>query len=251
MAAKRHATFTHTNLHCFAACTYTTLQHGRHTRIHYVTVNNMADACHTTFTTTNLHGVTAYTYVTIQHGGQTKIYFVTANNMADARHTTFANKILHGVPAYTYRTIQQGSHTKIPIYTATTDFLSSPNSRLHCRSRAIRPTDLHTHALRIHTFPVKSRFPRPKAERPGHANTTHDLLHLQYETRHRPGCTSPPSAPQLSLSNTQYTITNYTASPLPNPKTARQYYIPLPNYTLARTYLIQKIHHVTTNKMTA
>jgi CxxC motif-containing protein len=109
-------------------------------KIYYVTTYNMAAKRHTTFTHTNLHGITPFTYVTIQHGRHIKIpiytasplphtaiynmadtlkiHYVTANKMAAKRHTTFANTNLHAVTAYTYVTIQHGRHTKIPIYTA-------------------------------------------------------------------------------------------------------------------------------------
>jgi hypothetical protein len=83
MAVARHATFTNNNRHGVTYA-YITLHHGRHTKIHYVTTNNMAAERHTTFTNTNILGVTASTYVTLQHGRHTKLHYVTANNMADA-----------------------------------------------------------------------------------------------------------------------------------------------------------------------
>jgi hypothetical protein len=78
----------------------------------------MSDARHAIFTNTNLHGITACIYVTIQHGRHTKIYYVTTNNMASARHNSFTNTNLHGGVTYTYVTIQHGRHIKIPFYIA-------------------------------------------------------------------------------------------------------------------------------------
>jgi hypothetical protein len=85
---------------------------GRHTKIHYVTTNNMAAARHTSFTTTKIHGVT------MQHGRHTKIPIYTATSLAHTSRYNMADTQKYISSRLTTWRTRDTLYTQIPIYTA-------------------------------------------------------------------------------------------------------------------------------------